>query len=142
MKCTRCGEDFDSPIPKISNPNGQTSEIACKEMCPDCNSIICTAVLRDSTNYRLKTFGSKSYISYSGRESYEYPVRKDCRYFRETDYCSRDRYPNGDFTVASCRACVRFVNSKAFLVSRLIRIMSTSYWFIRFRRRIYNAIGL
>lgn len=54
MPCLRCGRDYEDPVPSVTNPDGQSTEIATREWCPDCNRIAMMAVRRHSSAYFLK----------------------------------------------------------------------------------------
>lgn len=51
--CRRCGREFTNPVPEVTNPGGDT-EIACVEICADCNCFIMNIVRRSDCAYKVK----------------------------------------------------------------------------------------
>jgi len=57
MKCLRCGNDFENPVPPITNPEGKSTEIASSEWCSVCNQRAVMLIHREDTvYYDRKTF--------------------------------------------------------------------------------------
>ncbi len=53
MKCLRCRCNFENPVPPVTDPGG-FNEIACKEWCPECNTLAMSVIFRESSAYRTK----------------------------------------------------------------------------------------
>lgn len=53
MKCLRCKRDFENPVPSVTNADGNM-EIACRDWCPDCNTLAMSIIFRESSAYRTK----------------------------------------------------------------------------------------
>jgi hypothetical protein len=52
--CARCGREYENPVPSVTNPEGNITEIAASEWCSDCNRIAMMAVFRQSSVYFKK----------------------------------------------------------------------------------------
>ncbi len=53
MECRRCKADFDNPVPPVTQSDG-IEEIACKEWCPECNTLAMSVIFRESSAYRTR----------------------------------------------------------------------------------------
>jgi len=51
MKCLRCGRDFEDPVPSVLQPDGDFTEIMCRDWCSDCNKIGLLVVYRGKSIY-------------------------------------------------------------------------------------------
>lgn len=53
MECFRCGREFESSIPKVTEVKG-VKEIMCSDWCAACNAYVLSIVYRGRSAYTLK----------------------------------------------------------------------------------------
>jgi len=66
-KCLRCGEEFTDPIPKVTNPEGEITDIATNDWCSNCNAILSSVLFRERSAYQVLMLKStRGALGFSG----------------------------------------------------------------------------
>jgi DNA-directed RNA polymerase subunit RPC12/RpoP len=58
VKCLRCGKEYDNPIPKVTNLEGEITEIMTKDWCARCNAIGTSVLFRERCAYQVLPLAS------------------------------------------------------------------------------------
>lgn len=51
--CRRCGKEYDNPVPPVTNPKGEITEIMTVEWCPQCNAVGASVLFREKSAYQV-----------------------------------------------------------------------------------------